>query len=86
MPKKKIVKKNKVKVSKKQKIELSPINLVLQQLFSITLIVIGVFIWVHQYVDSNQGLVGLLIEKMTLEGFGVLGFLIFRVRVWCLGF
>ncbi len=76
MPKKKIVKKNKFKATKKQKIELSPINLVLQQLFSITLIVIGLFVWIHQYIDSNQGLVGLLIEKTTLQGFGVLGFLI----------
>ena len=76
MPKKKTVKKNKPKINRKKKVELSPINLIFQQLFSIIWIVLGVFVWIHQYIDTEQGLVGLLIEKMTLEWFGLLGFLI----------
>ena len=76
MPKQKKPKKSKSKVKRKPKVELSPINLVFQQLFSIILIVLGIFIWIHQYIDTEQGLVGLLIETVTLEGFGILGFLI----------
>tara|TARA_B100000427_G_scaffold324141_1_gene328781 strand:+ start:18231 stop:20714 length:2484 start_codon:yes stop_codon:yes gene_type:complete len=76
VPKQKKPKKSKSKVKRKPKVELSPINLVFQQLFSIILIVLGIFIWIHQYIDTEQGLVGLLIETVTLEGFGILGFLI----------
>ncbi len=76
MPKQKKSQKKKPRVKQKPKVELSPVNLVFQQLFSVILIVFGVFIWIHQYIDTDQGLVGLFIEKTTLEGFGILGFLI----------
>tara|TARA_B100001175_G_scaffold317511_1_gene334715 strand:+ start:1636 stop:4107 length:2472 start_codon:yes stop_codon:yes gene_type:complete len=76
VPKQKKSQKKKPRSKQKPKVELSPVNLVFQQLFSVILIVLGVFIWIHQYIDTDQGLVGLLIEKTTLEGFGMLGFLI----------
>ena len=76
MPKQKKSQKKKPRSKQKPKVELSPVNLVFQQLFSVILIVFGVFIWIHQYIDTDQGLVGLFIEKTTLEGFGILGFLI----------
>tara|TARA_Y100001970_G_scaffold127626_1_gene157673 strand:+ start:24018 stop:26489 length:2472 start_codon:yes stop_codon:yes gene_type:complete len=76
VPKQKKSQKKKPRVKQKPKVELSPVNLVFQQLFSVILIVLGVFIWIHQYIDTDQGLVGLFIEKTTLEGFGILGFLI----------
>tara|TARA_B100000427_G_scaffold187283_1_gene155708 strand:+ start:8974 stop:11445 length:2472 start_codon:yes stop_codon:yes gene_type:complete len=76
VPKQKKSQKKKPRSKQKPKVELSPVNLVFQQLFSVILIVLGVFIWIHQYIDTDQGLVGLFIEKTTLEGFGILGFLI----------
>ena len=76
MPKQKKTKKKKPSLITKPKVQSTPLELIFQQLFSLILIVFGVFIWIHQYIDTKQGIVGLLIEQLTLQGFGVLGFLI----------
>ena len=65
MPKQKKTKKRKPSLTTKPKVQSTPLELIFQQLFSVILIVFGVFIWIHQYIDTKQGIVGLLIEQLT---------------------
>jgi len=42
--------------------------------FALLCLGVGALVWVHQYIDSKQGMLGLAIESVTVGTFGALGF------------
>ncbi|RAP31467.1 hypothetical protein DID78_01370, partial [Candidatus Marinamargulisbacteria bacterium SCGC AG-343-D04] len=66
-----------MKQKRKKKKKASPVQQILtNQLFAIILIGLSIFLLIHQFLDNQEGIIGLSIEVATLYSFGTLGHLI----------